>query len=445
MRKRRMRAGLRDTSMGLFDETTDMETGGGARGTERTSEAAGMSSFVLSVTDLTKCIRGVLEAEDLFRDVWVRGEISNLTKHGSGHIYFSLKDAGALIRCVIWNSAARSAKFDLREGMGIIARGRLTVYEKQGQYQLTVNEVTPDGIGALYVELERLKAKLDAEGLFDSARKKPIPPFPRKIAIITSPSAAALRDMVTIARRRMPSVDLLLVPTLMQGADSVQSIVESLRIADTATGADVIVLGRGGGSPEDLWSFNAEAVARAIFACGTPVVSAIGHETDFTLADFVADLRAPTPSAAMELILPDRAEVGGRLQAIVDSMASSVQSMVAQRRAGLELMLSSPSLKYPERMLQTRWQGVDALEERLTSTFRLMTSQRAAQLGEATARLDSLSPLAVLSRGYGIVRQVDSGTVIKSVMDARAGDTVEILVSDGRLISDITKVEEGWS
>lgn len=426
--------------MGLFDDI--IEHGSGV--TSQETQGAGVQSAVLTVTDLTKCIRGVIEAEDLFRDVWVRGEVSNLTRHASGHIYFSMKDAGALIRCVIWNSMARSHRFDLSEGMGIVVRGRVTVYEKMGQYQLTVSEATPDGVGALYVELEKLKARLTAEGLFDKAHKQPLPQFPRKIAIVTSPTAAALRDMVTIARRRMPCVDLLLVPTLMQGADSSQSVVDSLRLADTYSGADVIILGRGGGSLEDLWSFNAESVVRTIFACRTPVVSAIGHETDFTLADFVADLRAPTPSAAMELVLPDRMEIRSRLRGALDSMTASLQNMVGQRRRNMELLLSSPSLLYPERVLQARWQEVDALQDRLSSSFRLLTSAKTAQLAEISARLDSLSPLGVLSRGYGIVRRPEDGAIVRRTADVKIGDSVEVLVSDGRLLSEVREIKDGW-
>lgn len=431
--------------MGLFDQTADSETYtnldymGSATQSDRTN------SYILTVSDLTKCIRGTIEAEELFRDIWVRGEISNLTKHSSGHVYFSLKDGGALIRCVIWKGSSRSTKFDLREGMGIVARGRVTLYEKQGQYQLSISEVTPDGVGALYVALEQLKAKLQAEGVFDGTHKKSIPPFPRKIAIVTSPTAAALRDMVTVARRRMPSVDLLLIPTLMQGEDSEQSIVQSLLLADLESGADVIVLGRGGGSLEDLWSFNAENVVRAIFACDTPVVSAIGHETDYTLSDFVADMRAPTPSAAMELIVPDHSDLQGRLDNSLTGMAASLQSMLAQKQSNLELLLQSPSLKYPERMLQNRWQELDALEDRLQSTLRLATSRCESRLAELSARLDSLSPLAVLGRGYSITRRTNDRTVVKRTGDTLVGDEIEILVSDGRLISKITDTREGWS
>jgi len=398
---------------------------------------------VLSVGELTRCIRAVIEAEDLFREVWVRGEVSNLTRHTSGHVYFCLKDEAALIRCVIWSNAARTTRFQLEEGMRVIAHGRVTVYEKAGQYQLVVTDVTPDGVGALFVALEQVKARLAAEGLFDVAHKKPIPPFPTTIAILTSPTGAALRDMVTIARRRMPGMNLVLVPTVVQGEDSESSIVRALGIADSLPDVDVIVLGRGGGSLEDLWSFNTESVARAIFACKTPVVSAVGHETDYTLADMAADLRAPTPSAAMELIVPDRNELLDRIGGFVESAKALLAGRLVLARGTLDHLTASPSLKYPERLVQGRWQALDNLESRLASEFEGITSRCEARLGEVSAKLASLSPLAVLARGYGIVRMPD-GRVVRRVAEVEIGETIDVLISDGRLISKVTHIRKGW-
>ena len=379
------------------------------------------SAQILTVSQLTRCIRGVIEAEDLFRDVFVQGEISNLTRHSSGHVYFSLKDASALIRCVIWCDT-KCAKADLAEGVSVIARGRVTVYDKQGQYQLVITEVRQEGEGALYVALEKLKAKLQAEGLFDQVRKKPIPTFPRNIAIITSPTAAALRDMVTIARRRMPSINLLLIPTMMQGSESAAAVVESLRIADGLADIDVIVIGRGGGSIEDLMSFNTENVVRAVCDCRTPVVSAIGHETDFSLCDFAADLRVPTPSAAMELVIPDQMEMRIR----VDGLREAIESRM-------------------KRLLQDRWQMLDLLEERLTSDFEGVLSHCRSRLGEIVARIESLSPLEVLARGYAVVKRMKDGRVIRTQSEVRPGEMTETLISDGRLISKVTEVKEGWA
>ena len=402
------------------------------------------SGQVLSVTDLTRCLRAVIEAEDLFSDLWVRGEISNLTKHSSGHVYFCLKDDSSLIRCIIWQNNARSIKFDLADGMSVVIRGRVTIYEKQGQYQIVVSELNPDGIGALYLAYEQLKAKLQAEGLFDETYKKSIPAFPRRIAIITSPTAAALQDMITIARRRMPSINLLLVPTLMQGTGSEAAVVESLRTADTIPDVDVIVLGRGGGSIEDLWTFNFEAVARTIYSCKTPIISAIGHETDYTLADFAADLRAPTPSAAIELIIPDREELAGRIQGMIDTITSTMQSIIANKKSLMDLIFGSPCFKYPERMLQDRWQTLDLLKEQLQSAFNKLLSNCDARLREVSARLESLSPLAVLARGYAIVRRTDDVSVVKKTSDVMNGDIIDTLISDGRLISEVKQIKEGW-
>ena len=398
---------------------------------------------VLSVSQLTRCIRGVIEAEDLFRDVLVQGEISNLTKHASGHIYFCLKDESALIRCVMWKGNARSVRFELAEGMNVIARGQVSVYEKQGQYQLIANEITPAGIGTLYIAYEQLKARLRDEGLFDETRKKAIPLYPKRIAIITSSTAAALRDMVTIARRRMPSVDILLVPALMQGEGSEASVVESLALADTIPDIDVIILGRGGGSIEDLWSFNSEAVVRAIYACRTPVVSAIGHETDYTLSDFAADLRGATPSTAIELVIPDREELAVRLRGIIGGMTASMASVLSRKRGMLDLLASASVFKYPERMLHDRWQLLDSLAERLTSTFGGVVSRYESRLGEVSAKLEGLSPLGVLARGYSIVRRTRDGRVVKRVADVQPGEMTETLISDGRLVSEVTEIKEG--
>lgn len=398
----------------------------------------------LSVSDLTRCIRAVIEAEDLFYDVWVRGEISNLTKHTSGHIYFCLKDESALIRCVMWHNNTRSLRFDLSDGMGVVVQGCVTIYEKQGQYQLVVGNVMPDGVGTLYAAYEQLKRRLQGEGLFDESRKKPIPPFPTKIAIVTSPMAAALRDMVTIARRRMPSINILIVPALVQGTGSEASVVESLRLADSVPGVDVIVLGRGGGSIEDLWAFNTEPVVRAIAACDTPVVSAIGHETDYTLSDFAADLRAPTPSAAIELIVPDRQELAARIAGLTDAIVAASGAAFARKHAELDMLANSPGLKYPERILRERWQSLDLAEERLERNFRAILSGYEKRLAEVSGKLESLSPLRVLARGYGIVRRVEDGSVVRHVSDVAPADMTETLMSDGKLISEVKEVKEGW-
>jgi len=396
-----------------------------------------MNAEVLSISDLSRCIRGVIEAEDLFRDVWVRGEISNYVSHSSGHRYFSLKDDSALIRAVMWRDSARTVKFQLADGMSIIARGRVTVYEKQGQYQFVVSEVVPDGTGTLYLAYEQLKEKLQKEGLFDASKNKPIPGFPRKLGIITSPTAAALKDMISVAQRRMPSIDIILIPTLMQGDGAEASVLRSLVIADSRPDIDVIVLSRGGGSIEDLWTFNSESVVRAIHAVRKPTVCAIGHETDFTLSEFAADLRAPTPSAAMELIVPDCVELKSRIAVMTRAMISSLDTSIAQRRTVLDMLMQSPGMKYPERIVQERFQSLDTLTDRLRGSYETLLVCNEKRLCEATGKLQSLSPLAVLARGYSVVKRDSDGAIVRRVDDVVAGDVTETLVSDGTIISEV--------
>lgn len=410
----------------------------------RSAGVTASETHILSVGDLTRCIRSVIEGEDLFTDVWVRGEISNLNRHSHGHIYFSLKDEQAIIRCVIWRNSTSVLAFEPSDGMRVVARGRVTVYEKQGIYQLTVTELRPDGIGALYERYEALKRSLEQEGLFAESRKKPLPSFPRRIAIVTSPTGAALRDMVSVARRRMPSVSLVLVPALVQGDGSEDSVVDALGLADSDACADVIIVGRGGGSIEDLWTFNSERVVRAIAACKTPVVSAVGHETDYTLADFVADRRAATPSAAMELVVPNRLDLQARLDALRRQMTSYLSRRLADGRARLDRVVSSVSLKYPQRIVEDRLQQLDDLQDRLVGAFRARISALEAALSQKSGRLDALSPFSVLDRGYAIVRRSADGSVIRHISDVQANEQTETLVSGGTLISQVEEVREGW-
>jgi len=397
-------------------------------------------SAVLTVSELSRCIRGVIEAEELFVDVWIRGEISNFIKHASGHRYFSLKDESAVIKAVIWANGGRTPAASLENGMSVLARGRVSVYEKQGQYQLVVNEIVPEGAGSLYIAYEQLKAKLLAEGLFDVANKIALPILPQTIGIVTSATAAALRDMVSIAKRRFPSVNILLIPALMQGAGSESSVVEAIRTADSIPDIDVVVVGRGGGSIEDLWTFNSESVVRAIAGCNKPIVSAIGHETDFTLSDMAADLRAATPSAAIELILPECDELRSHVLGLVDRMRISIESSVERKAATLKLLLGSPSIRYPMRMVENRSQEIDILSERLQRSFDLIVKDAGSRVGTATMMLESLSPLGTLARGYAIVRDADTSRVLRSVDEINVGESIETRLSDGRLISRVEEV-----
>lgn len=401
-------------------------------------------SSVLSVRQLSACIRAMFDTEEAMQNVWVRGEVSNLNRHSSGHIYFSLKDESAAIRCVIWSNVAKNGRFEISDGMKIIVRGRVTVYERQGYYQITVNEVTPDGVGALYVAYEQLKARLQAEGLFEDERKIAIPRFSSKVAVVTSRTAAALRDIVTIAARRWPTASIILVPSLMQGDGAEDAVVEAIRTADALPDVDVVIVARGGGSIEDLWTFNTESVARAIAAAEKPVVSAIGHETDYTLADFVADLRAPTPSAAAELVFPDSKEVLGKIAHLRDAMTDALRQYVVDRRSRLEAALRSRCFAHPEDLLRDDWQTVDAFSMRISSSAKEFVTQCENRLGKAAARLDALSPLRVLARGYAVVRRLDDGRVVHEASNVAAGDVIETLLSNGRLISEVKETHERW-
>lgn len=398
---------------------------------------------ILSVSDLTKCIRMTLEADGMFTDLWVKGEVSNLTRHPSGHIYFSLKDESALIRCVIWAGTARYIKQNIQNGSSLIVHGRLTIYDKQGQYQFNVDRLMEQGIGGLYEAYEKLKERLRVEGMFDPSHKISIPRYPEVVAMITSPTGAVVRDMVSIARRRLPFVNLVLVPTLVQGEAAPSSIVNSIKLADEYSGADVIILARGGGSLEDIWCFNDEAVVRAIYECETPIVSAVGHETDTTLSDYAADLRAPTPSAAIELVLPDRQELLARVEKMHNAIISSVNSTIEWEISRLKSILSSPSLRFPERMIETRWQTLDLLQERMGNSYNKLIMNADSKLSRLTGRLDSLSPLNVLSRGYSIVRDIN-GKMINSILDINPGDITNTIVSDGTITSKVTELKKGW-
>ncbi len=399
---------------------------------------------ILSVSDLTKCIRIALEADDIFADIWVKGEVSNLTRHSNGHIYFSLKDDSALIRCVIWSGAARNIKQKIADGANLIVHGRLSIYDKQGQYQLTIDQVMEKGIGGLYEAYEKLKSQLREEGLFNEEHKIPIPSFPSKIAMITSPTGSVIRDMVSIARRRFPSVDLVIIPTIVQGDAAPGSIVKSIEFADKHSNADVIILGRGGGSFEDLMCFSDESVVRAIHSCKTPIISAVGHETDTTLADLAADLRAPTPSAAMEIALPDKEELLSHINKMAADISSSMQQIIDRKSSKLDTVMSAASFKYPDRMINEKWQTLDIAKERMYYTFAKIVADADSRLGELSAQLNSLSPLNVIARGYSVIRR-DDGTLIRSVKDTFKGEITDTLITDGVIVSKIIDLKEGWS
>jgi len=392
---------------------------------------------IWTVGELTAYVRQMFELDYRLRDIDVSGEISNFTRAASGHLYFTLKDASAQLKCVMWRSQAERLRFRPAEGDAVIARGRVSVYEVGGVYQMYVEHLQPAGRGDLAVAFERLKEKLAAEGLFDPDRKRPIPAFPRRIGIVTSAGAAALRDILTVLQRRNPLVSVLIAPTLVQGVDAPAQIVRALRWLDGRDDIDLILVARGGGSIEDLWAFNDERLARTIYAARHPIISGVGHETDFTITDFVADLRAPTPSAAAELAVPDLSGLRPALVGMSGELAAALSAGLATRRESVRARAQLLLLLSPRRMLDSDRQQVDALAGRLAGSAARALDRRRGRLAVAAAGLSAVSPLATLARGFAIVRDAE-GRLIRSVAQARPGSALTIQLGDGAFGAQVT-------
>jgi exodeoxyribonuclease VII large subunit len=384
-----------------------------------------------TVSQLVGRIRATLETDPLLADVWVEGEISNFSQAASGHCYFTIKDAGAELRGVIWRNVARSLRRLPTNGDYVLAHGYVGIYEQRGALQLYVDHIEPAGAGQLYQEFERLKAQLEAEGLFAPERKRPLPRFPRRIGVVTSPIAAALRDILNVLTRRYPLAEVLLTPTQVQGDAAPPQIVAALRQLDARDDVDVILLARGGGSLEDLWAFNEEQVARAVAASRIPIICGVGHETDFSLADFAADRRAPTPSAAAEIATPNREELRGQLTSLSSRLVSTLQSTLAQHRWALTEQQQALKHLSPAAQLTQARQRIDELVGRATGSLAHQLSLRRERLTGLAGRLESVGPVATLERGYAIVRHRKDEAVIRSVDQVAAGDGVRVQVSDG--------------
>ncbi|MFN4294409.1 MAG: exodeoxyribonuclease VII large subunit [Thermoflexales bacterium] len=388
------------------------------------------SNAPLSVSELTAHVKGLMEGDPVLSDVRVAGEVSNLSRPASGHLYFTLKDATAQIRCVMWRSQAVRAARALQNGDAVVARGRVSVYERDGIYQLYVEALVAQGAGDLSVEFERLKRKLEAEGLFDAARKRPLPAFPRALGVVTSPTGAAFQDILNVLRRRYPLIEVVLAPTAVQGDEAPEQIVRAIQRLNALGACDVILVARGGGSLEELWAFNDERVARAIAASRAPVVSGVGHETDFTLADFAADVRAPTPSAAAEIITPDINELRMQVDELSVAMVARVSARIADARARLAALQRALRLLSPANWLARQREKMLDLSRRLTTAQMNRLALMRLRLEGLRARLEDIGPAATLARGYAIVRRVD-GQLVRSVGDARVGDALRVVVSDG--------------
>ncbi len=394
----------------------------------------------VTVSQLNEYIKKLVDSDGFLGSIAVTGEISNFTNHyKTGHFYFSLKDEGAQIKAVMFRGSASKLKFAPENGMKVIATGRVSVFPRDGQYQLYVESMEPDGVGALYVAFEQLKRRLEAEGLFSQSRKKPLPKIPTRVGIITSPTGAAVRDMINISRRRFPAAKLVLYPALVQGDGAPAQLIAGLKYFNAAKSVDVIIIGRGGGSIEDLWAFNDEGVARAVAASAIPVVSAVGHETDFTICDFAADCRAPTPSAAAELALPETNELKAKIAALIDREKVVLGRRIAESRAAVDRLAASRALSSPRVFIDDRRMTLASLEEKLLSSMQAGAVRRRAQLSTEAGMLDALSPMAVLSRGYGVLYGAD-GKIIKSVNDVTVGGDISCRTSDGEIDARVLRV-----
>jgi exodeoxyribonuclease VII large subunit len=391
------------------------------------------ASVQWTVSALTKYVRDLLEGDVTLQDVWVQGEISNLSRPASGHIYFTLKDAGASLRCVMWRTDSARLRLPLQDGMAIETHGKIGVYEVGGQYQLYADQIRPVGEGALYQEFLRLKALLECEGLFDAERKRKIPTFPKRMGIVTSSTGAALRDMLTAIRRRLPLVEVILAPSPVQGEDAPPKLIEAIASLNRLKPLpDVILLARGGGSIEDLWAFNDERVVRAVASSEVPIICGVGHETDFTLSDFAADLRAPTPTAAAELAtqttLIDLQDV---LQAFSDHLSAFISDLLESQQNDLSSLLTQLKFYSPARRIQIEYQRLDDITHRIGVAQAHRLALEANQIQGFDKRLVALNPLQVLERGYAVVTRQADGKVISKIKQVKSKDEIHVRVSDG--------------
>ena len=401
-----------------------------------------MTDQILSVSQLNEYIRMMMDSNSLLSNVFIRGEISNFTNHyKTGHFYFSVKDESALVRAVMFRSYASRVPFVPENGMKVILHGRVSVFPRDGQYQIYVDDMQPDGLGSLRLAYEQLRRKLEAQGLFDSERKRLIPGMPMRIGIITSPTGAAVRDMIQILGRRFPLAELIVYPALVQGSGAPESLISGLRCFAEQIPVDLIIIGRGGGSEEDLFAFNDEALAYAVAASPVPVISAVGHETDVTICDFVADLRAPTPSAAAELAVPDMQELRQLIEAMRLRMISLLRDDIANARTRVQALAGSGALRSPRYYLEDKRMTVAYLESRLQSLSQQRVTEAKAEFGALCAKLDTLNPLRVLSRGYAAVFD-DAGAPVVRAEALSAGDTLHIRFSDKTADAVVSGIRE---
>lgn len=401
-----------------------------------------MQPRIYQVREVHRYLKGKLEGDDFLQNLGVQGEISNFKHHSSGHMYFTLKDEESTLRCVMFRSQNRRLNFAPRDGLQVIALGSIGVYIRDGVYQFYVEAMEPAGLGSLHLAFEELKRKLAGEGLFSPERKRSLPLLPRRVGVITSPTGAAIRDIITVSRRRFANVDLIVAPVLVQGDRAAPQMVAALEALARVPGIDVIIIGRGGGSWEELWPFNDEGLARAIAACPVPVISAVGHETDFTIVDFVADVRAATPSAAAELAVPDKEELRLRLQNLAARSQQGIRTILEQRRQALSTLARRRPFTAPEAFFNDKRLLLDGYARDLERSITQNLGQWRSKLSLQAGRLDTLSPLAVLQRGYSIVFAED-GRIVKGAGEVSRGERIRVKLARGQLGCLIEDVEEG--
>lgn len=400
-----------------------------------------MQQQVLSITQINEYIRGRMDEDQLLNQVAVRGEISNYKMYPSGHHYFTLKDENAALKCVMFKGNALRLRFRPENGMKVIAMGRITVYPRDGAFQLYCSAMSVDGVGDLYAAFEQLKAKLAAQGLFDPSHKKPLPPYPGTIGIITSSAGAAIHDMLRILNKRYPLTKVRLLPVRVQGTEAPGEIAAAIRYANHYQLADLLIVGRGGGSIEDLWAFNDERVAYAIYESRIPIISAVGHEPDVTISDYVADLRAATPSNAAELAVPDQTALLQSMDAAASSMAGALSRQLRSARQRLNVLAHSPAMTSPTGYLEQRQKELEHLKTRLIAAQTQQLQRRRQRFVACTAKLDAMSPLKVLTRGYSIVNN-DDGTILRSVRQTAPGRQLRVTLSDGSVNAVVSEIKE---
>lgn len=402
-----------------------------------------MNINALTVTQVNTYIKAILDENVHLKNIYIVGEISNFLHYfRSGHMYFTLKDENSQLKAVMFSSNASRLKFKPNDGMKVLCRGRISVYDKDGNYQLYVDDMQPDGIGTLAIAFEQLKEKLSKEGLFDEVYKKPIPKFPRKIGVATSDMGAAVEDIKNITKRRYPIAELVIVPTVVQGDSAPDDICKSIKILDCRDDIDVIIVGRGGGSLEDLWAFNTEQVARAVFECNTPIISAVGHETDYTICDFVSDLRAPTPSAAAELAVPDSSALISYLDDIKNRLSSLLYNKIDKEYQKLDNLLINTPLENMNDYINQKSDDLEVLQTRLFDGFSYLLEQKSNDLKNKISRLDALSPLKILLRGYTLT--LIDGKTVGDVNDIKVGDVIDVTFTNGKskcIVKEVTPNE----